>query len=314
VNTVLFFAVPCLGGALIGFVTNLIAVRMLFRPLEEIRVFGVRLPFTPGLIPRQRHRLAESIGAMAEREFFTPELLRRRLERPEIREKLRDALAAFTRRAFAPPLREALPADIQAEAERGYNAASASFIRFLRRNDIHAELEARGQIFLAGAILKLNVFQRFFLSAGQYDLTLNQRMGEIIDDLISQTETLLAEESFRKKLLAIAGEAIERFFFPRDAESPPEIPGTEGEGKRALDELLTRGLLGVIDERLDSVLASLDLRGMVRDRINSLEMIKVERIILDIMADQLKWIDLFGAVLGFAIGLFQALFSRYMGG
>jgi uncharacterized membrane protein YheB (UPF0754 family) len=48
---------------------------------------------------------------------------------------------------------------------------------------------------------------------------------------------------------------------------------------------------------------------MVAERIDSLEMIRVERIILDVMANQLKWIDIFGAVLGFAIGLSQSLLS-----
>ena len=43
---------PPVLGAIIGYVTNAIAIRMLFRPFNEIRVLGLRLPFTPGLIPR----------------------------------------------------------------------------------------------------------------------------------------------------------------------------------------------------------------------------------------------------------------------
>jgi uncharacterized membrane protein YheB (UPF0754 family) len=35
-------------------------------------------------------------------------------------------------------------------------------------------------------------------------------------------------------------------------------------------------------------------------------MLKVEGIVLDVMANQLKWIDIFGAILGFGIGMFQA--------
>jgi uncharacterized membrane protein YheB (UPF0754 family) len=43
-----------------------------------------------------------------------------------------------------------------------------------------------------------------------------------------------------------------------------------------------------------------------------MDMIRVEGIILDVMANQLKWIDVFGAILGFLIGVFQALFSWIM--
>ena len=38
-------------GAIIGYFTNYIAVKMLFYPRKEIKVFGHVLPFTPGAIP-----------------------------------------------------------------------------------------------------------------------------------------------------------------------------------------------------------------------------------------------------------------------
>ena len=56
-----YIATPLIG-AVIGYVTNWIAVKMLFRPRKEIRVFGKRLPFTPGVIPRGQGRLARAVG------------------------------------------------------------------------------------------------------------------------------------------------------------------------------------------------------------------------------------------------------------
>ncbi|MDR1636833.1 MAG: DUF445 family protein, partial [Treponema sp.] len=72
-NNWFFWLVPPLAGAFIGFLTNVLAIRMLFRPLKELRIFGIRLPFTPGILPRERRRLADSIGRMVERELLTPE-------------------------------------------------------------------------------------------------------------------------------------------------------------------------------------------------------------------------------------------------
>ena len=57
-NSLLVWCIPPLAGAVIGYVTNAVAIKMLFRPLTEIRVFGIRLPFTPGILPRHRHKLA----------------------------------------------------------------------------------------------------------------------------------------------------------------------------------------------------------------------------------------------------------------
>lgn len=49
-------------GAIIGYFTNYIAVKMLFRPHREIRIFGIHVPFTPGLIPKRKNALAAAVG------------------------------------------------------------------------------------------------------------------------------------------------------------------------------------------------------------------------------------------------------------
>ena len=49
-------------GAIIGSFTNFIAVKMLFYPRKEILLFGHPLPFTPGVIPKGKERLAGTIG------------------------------------------------------------------------------------------------------------------------------------------------------------------------------------------------------------------------------------------------------------
>ena len=37
--------------AAIGYFTNYIAIKMLFRPRKELRIGSWRVPFTPGVIP-----------------------------------------------------------------------------------------------------------------------------------------------------------------------------------------------------------------------------------------------------------------------
>ncbi len=56
------------------------------------------------------------------------------------------------------------------------------------------------------------------------------------------------------------------------------------------------------------LLGHLDIHSMVVRRINSLEMDQVDRLIQIVIARHLKWINLFGAILGFLIGLSQLLF------
>ena len=85
---VLPWILPPLLGALIGYVTNRIAIKMLFRPLNPKRLFGVRVPLTPGVIPRNRYDLARTIARMVSEQLLSPEALREQLDTPEFRRNL----------------------------------------------------------------------------------------------------------------------------------------------------------------------------------------------------------------------------------
>jgi hypothetical protein len=451
--------IPPLAGAAIGYITNAVAIKMLFRPLKEVRFFGIRLPFTPGILPRRRHKLAAGIGAMVDGELITPEILKQRLHREDVRESIKTAVAGYTEKFFACPLSRLVPGDGDSAAVRaaaillqgliespafislfdkalegllfsrsireilgdaetaelrkkleGIISAKLSsegdrivlylspvmeqalprlsllFIQFLEREEIRRELEIHGRVFLSNAILKLNVFQRFFISAAQYDRTLHERMPEIIDDLILQLDTLLRDETNRKRVIVFfeqairnilsgkktgdgfprfvtdllfacldrpLGEIIREFSPPAEGEFPGRkilrliqrilIPGDraergggsfppfleallkegedyriadlfliDGDKKELLDSLIRDKLIALAEEQIGGALRSIDIKEMVTERIDSLEMIRVERIVLDVIGRELKWINIFGAILGALIGLFQGGFTWFM--
>lgn len=52
---------PLIGG-LIGLITNSLAIKMLFRPYRERKIAGIHVPFTPGLIPKEKPRIAHAIA------------------------------------------------------------------------------------------------------------------------------------------------------------------------------------------------------------------------------------------------------------
>ncbi|MEH2138626.1 DUF445 domain-containing protein [Nostoc sp.] len=70
----LYVSPPVLGG-IIGYFTNDIAIKMLFRPYRAIYIAGQRVPFTPGLIPRNQERLALNISKTIMGSLLTPQEL-----------------------------------------------------------------------------------------------------------------------------------------------------------------------------------------------------------------------------------------------
>ena len=76
-------------GAAIGLFTNWIALKMLFRPHNEKRFLGFRLPFTPGVMPKRRADLAQKLGFTVGEHILTGEVLSSAMTSPENVQKLR---------------------------------------------------------------------------------------------------------------------------------------------------------------------------------------------------------------------------------
>ncbi len=75
--TLWIYVAPPVAGAIIGYFTNDIAIKMLFRPYKPIYIGKRQLPFTPGLIPRNQERLAKRVSDTIMGSLLTPEELQR---------------------------------------------------------------------------------------------------------------------------------------------------------------------------------------------------------------------------------------------
>jgi len=69
------FLITPIAGAIIGYITNWIAIKMLFRPHSQKYVFGIKLPFTPGLIPKERHKISQKIGETLAEHLITTDMI-----------------------------------------------------------------------------------------------------------------------------------------------------------------------------------------------------------------------------------------------
>ncbi|WP_198954145.1 DUF445 domain-containing protein [Moorena bouillonii] len=79
-NLFLLF-VPPIAGGIIGYFTNDLAIKMLFRPYRPIYLGKRQLPFTPGLIPRNQERLAKRVADTIMGSLLTPTELQRLAKR-----------------------------------------------------------------------------------------------------------------------------------------------------------------------------------------------------------------------------------------
>lgn len=83
------FIIPIIVGAIIGYATNWLAIKMLFRPHYEKRFMGIKIPFTPGLIPKEKERISKNIGETVGQYLLSPETIAETLSSEKTNEQIK---------------------------------------------------------------------------------------------------------------------------------------------------------------------------------------------------------------------------------
>ncbi len=131
---------PPLVGAFIGYMTNHIAIRMLFRPLRPWRLFGIRVPLTPGVIPSRRRQLADNIGEMVGAHLLTSADIQQGIQdagfQTELSRLIESRVETVMDRELG-PLPELVPARF-----RSYFDAGVKILRWRALKLLHTFLES----------------------------------------------------------------------------------------------------------------------------------------------------------------------------
>lgn len=90
-------------GALIGWLTNRLAIKMLFYPRRPRRVLGFTLQ---GLIPRRKEELAIKVGEIVETELLNQHLIRNELRKMNLRPHLEHLAMRIIRQRLVPKLKQ----------------------------------------------------------------------------------------------------------------------------------------------------------------------------------------------------------------
>lgn len=80
-------------GAIIGYFTNWLAIKMLFLPHTEKYLFNKKLPLTPGLIPKERLKLSHKIGEVAGDYILTDDTLTKYINTEQNKEKIHNIIS-----------------------------------------------------------------------------------------------------------------------------------------------------------------------------------------------------------------------------
>ncbi len=96
INILLKIFILSIIGASIGYVTNVIAIKLLFRPVDPINIIGFEIQ---GVIPKRQKELSKSIGETVENELLSLEEIIESFVTEDKVEKLLDKIKLKIQRA-----------------------------------------------------------------------------------------------------------------------------------------------------------------------------------------------------------------------
>ncbi|MGH7547934.1 MAG: DUF445 family protein [Gemmatimonadales bacterium] len=282
--------ITVLVGAVSGGVTNAVAVWMLFHPYEPKGVGRFRLH---GAIPKNRGRLAKSIGKTVGQRLLTEEDLARQLSAPGLREAFDRAIAVFLDRALNTPrgpLRQELPEPLVAELERsleplaerlaaklaefvegaGFEAAVEKYValdRWVEEGIGRPELEQAVRRFVAAQRARLLRDERPLIDRLPAGLVaaLEQAVADYLPIAVERLGALLADPAARQRVRDALKKFLDRAIksLMLHERVVAKLVVTEQRLDRLLDGLEDGGLA-----ELAEALASPDFRAQVAGAVN----------------------------------------------
>lgn len=272
---ILHIVLPLVLGALIGYVTNYIAVRMLFRPYRAVKIGSRTLPFTPGVIPKNKKRIAKACGAAVESSLFSQEDIKKAItgsiKKPDIDSiKVADIVSEDLSEQFAKTLADKLTGEIKKIDIKGIIAEKGTAILEEKVKDTMLAMFVNRDMIASFAEPIEQKVMHYLDGEGYVYLNLKIK-GEI--------------ETVRSRTLGQEAAALNL-----------DIGGFTD---RIFDEF--------IDEKLGTLTSKIDIAAVVEDKINRMDVREFEKLVLSVMKKELQAVVNLGALIGFVIGLINLL-------
>lgn len=291
-------------GAIIGYITNDIAIRMLFRPRTVKYVLGYKLPFTPGLIPKEKSRIASSIGNAISKNLMNKEVMEKTMLADEILDKIKNGINDFVnnQRSNDETVKQFLS-----------HYLSLEDIKYMSEN-ISNDLSAQIHIAVSSAQLGTKIAciavdhvldkvkdGMLGMFGGDQFITL---IASPVENLLAKNINEMLSNHSREIVGALIDDQIKNFM---NVPMKNLFIGRENQIKK-VEQTIISLYKSLVTEQLPRILDTINISKIAESRINEMDVKESEKLILEVMNKELKTIVWLGALLGFVMGCINLLF------
>ena len=282
-------------GAVIGYCTNYIAVKMLFRPLKPVKIGNKTLPFTPGIIPKGQGRMARALGQAVGEHLLTKEDFEKMLLSEDIKNAVVDAVLQKIEKLK----------DTEASLEEFLSQYTGQEEYDLMRDkleDYITEKITEGVENLdVGAIIveegTKEIKEKF--KRGMLSMFLNDDLiqsvatpiGNKVDEYIKEN----GEEKIRPAVVAQLAAAENKSV----AQWVEIFPVSDKKFRQIIENIYVK----FVNEKAEELAEKFHVAEIVEEKINAMDVLELENLLLGIMKKELNAVVSLGAVIGFILGL-----------
>ena len=303
------FIVSPVVGAIIGWFTNDLAIKMIFRPLYPKYIGKWKLPFTPGLIPKEKNRIAKAIGETTNT-LLSTDAMQRTLLSDDIVARIESVMDGFIVRQMsnAETLNEFLNGLVsQTTMDEFMNKGKATigtvikeklsdstFSQQIADNIVKNVSEKMKSRPLLGPIARLGVGDMIFDG-------LKSVLGNTIHNVLENNTETIVSQVVDGGIDQLMGMEMSKIF----SDNQEGIQNIKSQIVNAYKK-------GVVDF-LPKILDNINMPKIVENKINEMDIAEVEEMLMDIIRKELRTIVLLGAVLGFVMGFITAFINVWLG-
>ncbi len=287
-------------GAVIGYFTNYIAVKMLFRPYREIKIGKFTLPFTPGIIPKRKNDLASAVGKAVGSSLLTEDDLSQMLLSQAVEDSITDICAAQMKSAM--------------ESERTIEETVTSFLgknsyaesRMLLKDGISGKIMNCIREMEPGVLIaeegKRAVMQK--LEGTMFAMFLSDKLVESLASEIGS----YAENYILEKGPKFIESHVEDEISGMEEKSLSEISGWLPLNEAGLREKIRVIYRQCIRNFAGSVVSEFHVADIVENKIREMDVKELEEMVMSVMKHELGMIVNLGALIGLILGIFNFFF------
>lgn len=282
-------------GAVIGYFTNMIAVKMLFYPQKEIRLFGRRLPFTPGVIPKGRARLAASVGTVIEKHLLTMEDITRHLLSEQAEKKVADTVMEKLSGNIKDEILALTDMDSETYEQRKAEIVKTVSVQIVNAIQSSGATDTIVTAFSEALKEKVNYTP---LKLIVNDITLNAVIPptkDMLDTMIDERGTEYIAPVVDKKLNE------------SDSQSGLDLLAQFNLDEHTVRKAVIDAYRKIVNQSVDGILQSVNISSLVEEKINDMSIEEMEKLVQDVMKKELNAIVNLGALIGFILGIINVL-------